>query len=164
LSRQTAAVAWRCVNIKTILMRSRLVWILLSALLGATLAPALDAADFVFYWKAASDPFVTAYGVYQRMGDAPYQRIDVIRTADLNDPAHPSYRVTGLNEGNTYWFAASGISASNVESDLSGQTCVTVNGQAVECSDDDDESGAAIIVSCFISAAGGRISQRPAGR
>ena len=164
MSRQTAAVAWRFFNIKTILMRSRLVWLLLSALLGATLAPARDAADFVFYWKAASDPFVTAYGVYQRMGDGPYQRIDVIPTADLDDPVHPSYRVTGLNEGNTYWFAASGISASDVESDLSGQTCVTVNGQAVECSDDDDESGAAIIVSCFISAAGGRISQRPAGR
>ncbi len=150
--------------IRTLQMKPRFCFILIAALCEAALAPALDAADFVFYWKATSDPFVTAYGVYQRIGDGPYQRIDVIPTADLDDPAQPSYRVTGLNEGNTYWFAASGISASNVESDLSGQTCVTVNGQAVECPDADDESGAAIIVSCFISAAGGRISQRPAGR
>ncbi len=157
-------MAWRYLNIKTILMRSRFVWILLSALLGAALAPALDAADFVFYWKASSDPFVTAYGVYQRIGDAPYQRIDVIRTADFDDPAHPSYRVTGLNEGNTYWFAATGISASNVESDLSSQTCVTVNGQAVECTDNDEESDATIIVSCFIRAVDEGLSAKAKGR
>jgi hypothetical protein len=142
----------RFFTIKTILMRSRFVWILLSALLGAAPTPALDAADFVFYWKANSDPFLSAYGVYQRIGDDPYQRIAVVSTADLDDPAHPSYRVTGLNDGRTYWFAATAISASNVESDLFSQTCVTVNGEAVECSDDDDESGASIIVSCFIRA------------
>jgi hypothetical protein len=145
-------------------MKPRFCFILIAALCGAALAPALDAADFVFYWKATSDPFVTSYGIYQRIGNGPYQRIDVIPTADLDDPARPSYRVTGLNEGNTYWFAASGISASNVESDLSSQTCVTVNGQAVECPDDDDEDGAAIIVSCFIRASGEKIVQSPADR
>ncbi len=145
-------------------MKPRFCFILIAALCGAALAPALDAADFVFYWKPTSDPFVTSYGIYQRIADGPYQRIDVIATADLDDPARPSYRVTGLNEGNTYWFAASGISASNVESDLSSQTCVTVNGQAVECPDEDDEGGATIVVSCFIRAADGGISQRAAGR
>lgn len=145
-------------------MKPRFCFILIAVLFGAALAPALDAADFVFYWKATSDPFVTSYGIYQRIGDGPYQRIDVIPIADLDDRARPSYRVTGLNEGNTYWFAASGISASNVESDLSGQTCVTVNGQVLECPDEDDEDGATIVVSCFIRAADGGISQRAAGR
>jgi len=145
-------------------MKPRFCFILIAALCGAALASATDAADFFFVWDASPDPSVTAYGIYQRIGNGPYQRIDVIPTADLDDPAHPSYRVTGLNEGNTYWLAVSGISASNVESDLSSQTCVTVNGQAVECPDDDDEDGATIVVSCFISAAGGRISQSPAGR
>jgi len=152
LSPKAIAVAERFSKIKIIRMRRQFFWILLSALFGAALAPTPNAADFVFHWKASSEPFVSSYGVYQRIGDGPYQRIDVIRTADLDDPAHPSHRITGLNEGNTYWFAATGISASNVESDLSSQTCVTVNGQAVECADDDDESGATIIVSCFIRA------------
>jgi hypothetical protein len=135
-----------------VLIKARVGLILLTALGGVALSPNVDAADFVFRWKASSEPFVSSYGVYQRIGDGPYQGIDVIRVADLDDPAHPSHRITGLIEGNTYWFAATGISASNVESDLSSQTCVTVNGQAVECSDDDDESGASIIVSCFIRA------------
>lgn len=154
----------RFFTIKTILVRSRFVWILLSALLGAAPTPALDAADFVFYWKASSDPFLSAYGVYQRIGDDPYQRIAVVPTADLDDPAHPSYQVTGLNDGRTYWFAATAISAANVESDLSSQTCVSVNGEAVECSDDDDESGATVVVSCFIRAADERLFPKPNGR
>jgi hypothetical protein len=144
-------------------MKPRCCFILIAALCGAVLAPVLDAADFVFSWKATSDSFVTSYGIYQRIGDGPYQRIDVIPTADLDDPARPSYRVTGLNEGNTYWFAVSGISASNVESDLSSQTCVTVNGQVVECTEN-DENSAAIIVSCFIRAANDGISPRATGR
>lgn len=147
-----------------VLMKARLGLFLLAAFCGVTLSSGVVAADFVFTWKPSSDPFVTSYGVYQRIGDGPYQRIDVIRTADLDDPAHPSYRVTGLNEGNTYWFAATGISASNIESDLSSQTCVTVNGQAVECHDDGDESGSTIIVSCFIRGVDEGLSAKTKGR
>lgn len=149
---------------KDVLTRAWLGLILLAALCGVTLSSEADAADFLFRWKASSDPFAISYGVYQRIGDGPYQRIDVIRTADLDDPAQPSYRITGLNAGDTYWFAATAISASNVESELSSQTCVTVNGQAVECSDDDDEDGASIIVSCFICAVNEGPSPKTKGR
>jgi hypothetical protein len=84
--------------------------------------------------------------------------------ADLDDPARPSYRVTGLEDGSTYWFAATSISNSHDESDLHDQTCITVNGQAVDCTDDDDENGTTVIVSCFISAARGSLPQKAKGR
>jgi hypothetical protein len=137
--------------------------ILFVAFSGVALSPALDAADFRFHWNASSDPSVAAYGIYQRSGDAPYERIDEVPAEDLDDPARPSYLVTGLGDGKTYWFAATAISASNAESDFSNQTCITVNGQVVECTDN-DEDGATVYISCFISAADGRISQKPAGR
>ncbi len=137
--------------------------ILFVAFSGVALSPALDAADFLFYWNASSDPSVTAYGIYQRSGDAPYERIDEVPAEDLDDLSRPSYLVTGLGDGNTYWFAATAISASNAESDFSNQTCITVNGQVVECTDNDDNS-ATILVSCFISAANGGLSQKTTGR
>jgi hypothetical protein len=117
------------------------------------LALPLDAADFLFTWKASTDPSVNAYGIYQRTGSSSYIRIDEVRVQDLEDPAHPSYRMTGLADGNTYWFAATSILASGTESDLSNQTCITVNGQIVECTDNDD-NGTTVYISCFIMAAG----------
>jgi hypothetical protein len=69
-----------------------------------------------------------------------------------------------LEDGRTYWFAATSISSAHGESDLHDQTCITVNGQAVDCTDDDDNNGTTVIVSCFINAARGRLSQKAAGR
>jgi hypothetical protein len=149
--------------ITTLRMKPRFCFILIAALYGAALAPALNAADFLFVWDPSPDPSVTAYGIYQRSGELPYQKIAEVRVQDLDDPAHPSYRVTGLGDGATFWFAATAISVSDSESDFSNQTCITVNGQVVECTEN-DENSAAILVSCFISAAGERSSQRPAGR
>jgi hypothetical protein len=82
---------------------------------------------------------------------------------DLVAPASPSYLVSGLGDGGTFWLAATAISASDTESDLSSETCITVNGQAVECTGR-NKNGGAIIVSCFINAADGRFSQKAAGR
>lgn len=144
-------------------MKPRFCFILIAALCGITLSPAIDAADFLFVWGPSPDPSVSAYGIYQRSGDSPYQKIDEVRVQDLDDPAHPSYRVTGLGDGATFWFAVTAISVSDSESDFGNQTCITVNGQVVECTEN-DENSAAILVSCFISAAGGRISQNPADR
>jgi fibronectin type 3 domain-containing protein len=148
---------------KTLSMKPRFCFILIAALCAITLSPSIDAADFLFVWDPSPDPSVSAYGIYQRSGDSPYQKIDEVRVQDLDDPAHPSYRVTGLGDGATFWFAVTAISASDSESDFANQTCITVNGQVVECTED-DENSAAIIVSCFIGAAGERISQQAAGR
>jgi hypothetical protein len=110
------------------------------------------AANFLFFWKASTDPSVTAYGIYQRTGDSSYVKIDEVSIQDLDNPANPSYLVAGLTDGNTYWLAATSISASGAESNLSNQSCITVNGQIVECNDDDD-NGTTVIISCFINAA-----------
>ncbi|MCU0593437.1 MAG: hypothetical protein MUC57_18445 [Desulfobacterales bacterium] len=143
-------------------MKPRFCLILIGALCGAALAPVTDAADFLFVWDASPDPSVTAYGIYQRSGDLPYQKIDEVRVQDLDNPAHPSYRVAGLGDGGTYWFAATAISVSDSESDFANQTCITVNGQVVECTDN-DEDGATVYISCFINAVTGRFSQKATG-
>jgi hypothetical protein len=132
----------------------------IALLAGPALAPPAGAADFRFSWKANTDPGLRAYGVYQRTGDSPYVLLQEVSVADLEDPAQPSYLVTGLAPGATYRFAATAVFGAGEESDFFGKTCITVNGKVVECLDD-DESGAVIAASCFISAAGAR-PPRPA--
>lgn len=122
----------------------------LAALVTAAVAAPLYSAEFLYSWTASTDPSVTAYAIYQRTGNSAYQRIDEVRVADLDDPAHPSYRITGLGEGVTFWFAATSITGAGTESDLSDKTCITVNGEVVRCTDQDD-SGTTAFVSCFIS-------------
>lgn len=131
-------------------------WLAFLAVLSCAISfSSLHAANFLFFWKASTDPSVTAYGIYRRTGDSPYVRIDEVRVLDLDNPASPSYLAAGLTDGNTYWFAATSISSSGTEGDLYDKTCITVNGQVVECSDDDDDdSGSFIYISCFITAAG----------
>jgi hypothetical protein len=137
--------------------------VLFTALWGLTLSVPLEAADFLFAWKASSEASITAYRVYQRTGDSPYEMIDEVQVGDLDNPTHPSYMVIGLGGGKRYWFAATSISASGTESDFSNETCITVNGQVVDC-DDNDEDGTTVFISCFISTAGERIYPRTTGR
>jgi hypothetical protein len=113
----------------------------------------VDAANFLFFWKASTDPSVTAYGIYQRTADSFYVRIDEVSVQDLDNPTSPSCLVTGLSDGNTYWVATTVITSSGTESNLSNQTCITVNGQIVECTDN-NENGTTVYISCFITAAG----------
>jgi fibronectin type 3 domain-containing protein len=137
--------------------------VLFTALWGLTLSVPLEAADFLFAWKASSEASITAYRVYQRTGDSPYEMIDEVQVGDLDNPTHPSYMVIGLGDGQRYWFAATSISASGTESDFSNETCITVNGQVVDCNDN-DENGTTIFISCFISTACERVYPRTTGR
>ena len=125
-------------------------WVFLATLSGLMMFSNSDAADFLFFWKASTDPSVIAYGIYQRVDDSSYEAIGEVRMEDLDDPSHPSYLVTGLSDGVTYWFAVTSVSASGSESSLSNQTCITVNDQIIECTDQ-DEDGATLIISCFIN-------------
>ena len=130
------------------------VWVVFLATLSAVMSfTNIHAADFLYFWSASSDPSATSYGIYQRTGDSPYVMIDEVSVQDLDNPASPSYLVTGLKDGNTYWVAATFITSSGTESNLYNQTCITVNGQVVECTDN-NENGATIFISCFITAAG----------
>lgn len=136
-------------------------WVVLLALLSVAFSPAtLDAANFLFSWKAGREPSIAAYGIYQRTGNSAYELVEEVRVEDLVDPANPSYLVTGLNDGNTYWFAATTILSTSAESDLFDQTCITVDGEVFQCNDDEDTS-ASVYISCFISAAGGEVFGKP---
>ena len=127
--------------------------VFLATLSGVMLSTNVDAANFLFFWKASTDPSVTAYGIYQRTADSFYVRIDEVSVQDLDNPTSPSCLVTCLSDGNTYWFATTVITSSGTESNLSNQTCITVNGQIVECTDN-NENGTTVYISCFITAAG----------
>jgi hypothetical protein len=141
-------------------LKNRKSWLLfIAALSGVMLFTNADAANFLFFWSASADPSVTAYGIYQRTGDSSYVMIEEVSVQDVANPANPSYLVTGLTDGNTYWFAATSITSSGTESSLSNQTCITVNGQIVECTDN-NENGTTVFISCFISTAGESIYQR----
>jgi hypothetical protein len=130
----------------------------LSVLLTATAVP-LGAANFLFTWNASPDTDISGYRVYQRTGDSDYKLLAEIEESGLDDPSHPSYLVTGLRDGTTYHFAASTVSAVGEESTLSDQTCITVNGQVVECQDN-NQSGTTVFISCFITAAGHSLAPR----
>jgi len=135
-------------------MKRRNVGLLFLATLSALMSTTdLNAADFLYFWKASTDPSVAAYGIYQRTEDSSYAKIDEVSVQDLDNPATPSYILTGLADGTTYWFAVTSISASGSESNHSNQTCITVNGSIVECTDT-NEDGATVFISCFITAAG----------
>jgi hypothetical protein len=135
------------------LIKRKACLVFLAALAGVVLFTNVDAADFLFFWQASTDSAVTAYGIYQRTGDSSYEKIDEIGVQDLDNPANPNYWATGLIEGSTYWFAATSITSAGTESDLSSETCVTVNSQIVECTGN-NEDGATVFISCFLTAAG----------
>jgi hypothetical protein len=122
----------------------------LPALLVATAWP-LCAADFLFTWDPNPDAGLTGYRVYQRTGDSPYELLVEVVVADLDDPDHPGHLVTGLQSGGVYHFTAAAVKASGEEGALSNQTCITVNGQVVECKEN-DQNGSVVFISCFISA------------
>lgn len=137
-------------------MKTRFGLICIVALCVVLSSSPLAAVDFLFYWDPSPDRSVIAYGIHQRSGDAPYENISSVRVADLDDPIRPSYRVTGLTDGSTFWFAATAISASGTESDYFNEVCITVNGRSVECpdeDDDEDDDGTAVYASCFIASA-----------
>jgi hypothetical protein len=129
---------------------------LIGILCGMALPPLLDAANYLFTWKASTDPSVTAYGIYQRIENADYEKIDEVAIKDLKNPNRPSYLFTGLTDGNTYWFAVTLVYLSGAESGLFNQTCIQVNGQIDDCEDDDedDDSGTTVYITCFINAVG----------
>jgi len=53
------------------------------------------AANFLFFWKASTDPSVTAYALSAHR-DTSYVKIDEVSIQDLDNPANPSYLVAGL--------------------------------------------------------------------
>jgi hypothetical protein len=119
--------------------------------MAATALP-LGAADFLFTWDASPQADLSGYRVYQRAGDSSYELLAEIAESDLDDPSHPAYLVTGLQSGFVYHFSASAVSTSGAEGDLSNQTCITVNGQVVQCQDN-NQNGTTVLITCFINAA-----------
>jgi hypothetical protein len=134
------------------MMRNKWARIGAALVLTLTVVMPVAAVDFLYTWPASSASGLQGYEVYQSTGGGPYQFVAQIPVGSLANPQQPSYLVTGLQEGRTYYFASSAIAPSG-NSPLSNQTCITVNGVVVDCNTDDD-GNATVFISCFIGAAG----------
>jgi hypothetical protein len=119
-------------------------------LLALAVVQPLQAADFLYTWPPSSASGLLGYDVYQSTDGGPYQLIAQVPAGTLPDPQHPSYWVTGLQQGTTYHFASSATATSG-NSPLSYQTCITINTDVIAC-DPDDDGGTTVFISCFIAA------------
>jgi hypothetical protein len=90
-------------------------------LLCAFLAPsAVRAAEVNLAWDPNTEPDVAGYRVYYGLGSRNYDRImDVGNTT--------SCVVTGLEQGRTYYFAATAVNTANVESDFSNEVTAALS-------------------------------------
>lgn len=126
-----------------------------AALLAVAAARPAQSADFLYTWPPSSIVGLTGYGVYQSTDGGAYQLIAQIPLGALPNPQLPSYLVTGLQDGTTYYFASS-VLATTGDGPLSYQTCIAVNTDVVACDFDEGDGGAYVYIHCFISGAAPR--------
>jgi hypothetical protein len=113
-----------------------------------------NAADVTLAWDANTESDLAGYKLYYD-GDSDtemYQGIGategdspiIIYSEDLSDGDSPSYTITGLEEGQYYYFSLTAFDADDVESDFSDEVGVMVDSDS---SQNPEESGSG----CFIS-------------
>ena len=127
----------------------------LAVLLELAAARSSPAADFLYAWPPSTTVGLTGYGVYQSTDGGAYQLIAQIPLGALPNPQLPSYLVTGLQDGTTYYFASS-VLATTGDGPLSYQTSIAVNTDGVACDFDGGDGGAYVYIHCFISGAAPR--------
>jgi hypothetical protein len=90
-------------------------------LLCAFFAPSLvHAAEVNLAWDANTEPDVAGYRVYYGLGSRNYDHI-------LDVGNSTSCVVTGLEQGQTYFFAATAVNTANIESDFSNEVSAALS-------------------------------------
>ena len=90
-------------------------------LLCAFFAPSLvHAAEVNLAWDANTEPDVAGYRVYYGLGSRNYDHI-------LDVGSSTSCVVTGLEQGRTYFFAATAVNTANIESDFSNEVSAALS-------------------------------------
>ncbi len=125
--------------------------LLILALVAATLIPpgvapqdAL-AADVTLAWDANAESDLEGYGVYfQKAGSGlSYDLYGYVGVDDLSDANSPTFTVTGLQQGATYYFTVTAYDASGSESAYSAPVCAQLGDVVTPCTAPSSSSGAA---------------------
>jgi len=97
-------------------------------------APALS-ADVTLAWDPNSEADIEGYGVYFKLGASgpPYDLFGYVTLTELNDPGNPSFAVTGLVMGSSYYFAVTAYDTAGNESAYSTPVCAQIGDQILPC-------------------------------
>jgi hypothetical protein len=96
-------------------------------------SPLLFAGDVSLAWDPSTSEDVVGYKVYVGLSPGNYGDPIVIGN-------QTSYTVTGLSDGNTYYFAATAYDQSGNESGFSNEVSTTVGGSGTTCDLNNDSN------------------------
>jgi hypothetical protein len=93
------------------------------------------AADVTLAWDANAESDLEGYGVYFRRGSSgpPYDLFGYVAVDELSNADSPTFTVTGLQQGATYYFAVTAYDASGNESAYSAPVCAQVGDTVTAC-------------------------------
>jgi hypothetical protein len=93
------------------------------------------AVDATLAWDPNTEPDLEGYGVYFSRGKPgpPYDLFGYVTTAELEDPANPTFTVTGLIEGARYYLALTAYDTLGAESAFSAAVCADVSDTVAPC-------------------------------
>lgn len=105
-------------------------------------APALS-ADVTLAWDPNSEADLEGYGVYFNLGASgpPYDLFGYVTLQELNDPDNPSFAITGLVKGSSYYFAVTAYDTAGNESSYSAPVCAQIGDQILPCSSSSSSGG-----------------------
>jgi len=138
--------------------RRRLCGVLVPLVLLIALSCPGYAQQVTLAWDANSEPDLAGYkiyygsltaGPYDGTGSSEGQSPISIPISSLEDPQHPAFVVSGLEDG-TYYFVATAYDTDGFESGFSNEVSVLIAGGSVSVGAGGGGGG------CFISVQGGR--------
>jgi hypothetical protein len=97
-------------------------------------APAIP-ADATLAWDPNTEPDLEGYGVYFKKGapGPPYDLFGYVTLPELDDPDFPTFTLTGLQDGATYYFTLTAYDTAGAESGYADPVCAQVGEQIVPC-------------------------------
>ncbi|RPI65674.1 MAG: fibronectin type III domain-containing protein, partial [Geobacteraceae bacterium] len=107
----------------------------LCVLVLLVLATPVLSADVTLAWDPNSEADIEGYGVYFKLGASgpPYDLFGYVTLQELNDPDNPSFAVTGLVMGSSYYFAVTAYDTAGNESAYSTPVCAQIGDQILPC-------------------------------
>jgi len=119
--------------------------------------PALS-ADVTLAWDPNSEADLEGYGVYFKLGASgpPYDLFGYVTLQELNDPDNPSFAVTGLVMGSSYYFAVTAYDTAGNESGYSTPVCAQIGDQILPCTSASSggSSGGSAVASSGVASVG----------
>ncbi len=95
------------------------------------------AIDLTLGWDPNNERDLEGYAIYKKRGSAPTNKdLDgYVAVKDLSNPSYPTYTLTGLAKGTTYYLALKAYNTSGTYSAFSNALCIKVGDTIELCSD-----------------------------